>query len=189
MAPSAGTRPEEPHALSSPKTVGPQCCSARSTSGGAARVPPREGFPSKHPVPGHAAAALLGRRAHPWGTGQGGIGNGCSADFYKFELGHRFLRAVLMLVCYPKALPYCHRPSSELCNPQLLKELLSLCPSPSRLSSRGRQLPPTHSTASGSPTGHGCDGRQESVSVLLRNRTVKIQKSPRPGVTPEWGLC
>lgn len=40
MAPSAGTRPEEPHALSSPKSVGPQCCSARSASGGAARVPP-----------------------------------------------------------------------------------------------------------------------------------------------------
>ena len=83
-----------------------------------------------------------------------------------------------MLICYPKALLYRHRLSSERCNPQLLEELLPSCPSPSTLSSRGRQLPLTRSTASGSPTGRGCGSREESISALLRHRTGKNPEVP-----------
>lgn len=79
-----------------------------------------------------------------------------------------------MLICYPKALLYRHRLSSERCNPQLLEELLPSYPSPSTLSSRGRQLPLTRSTASGSPTGRGCDSREESISALLRHRNPEV---------------
>jgi len=71
MAPSAGTRPEEPHALSSPKSVGPQRCSARSASGTQPESHPGR-LPEETPCAWARCCSSAGERSVALGNRPGG---------------------------------------------------------------------------------------------------------------------